>query len=90
MRGALKSAPLQPGEALVIPRARQVHSFGMSYPLDVIFCDQKWNVRHVVHVLQPGRITKWVLGSYYAIEVPGGRVGDVVPGDQLAYSLSER
>ena len=90
MRGALRSKPLEPGEALVIPRARQVHTFGMSYPIDVIFCDPKWNVKHVVHVMNPGRITKWVLGAYFAVELPGGRAGDIVPGDRIAYSLSDR
>lgn len=90
MRGALKSAPLRPGEALVIPRARQVHTFGMGYPLDVVFCGQTWKVLHVVGGMQPGRITKWVRGGYYAIELAGGRAGDVGVGDRIAYSLSER
>jgi uncharacterized membrane protein (UPF0127 family) len=62
----------------------------MSYPLDVIFCDPAWSVRHVVHVMQPGRISKWVRGAYFAIELAGGRAGDVVPGDRIAYSLSDR
>ena len=90
MKGALKAPPLEPNEALVIPRARQVHTFGMTYPLDVIFCDQDWNVRHVVHVMRPGRISRWVSGSYYAIELPGGRAEGVVPGDRIAYSPSAR
>lgn len=90
MKGALKSAPLQQGEALVIPRARQVHTIGMTYPLDVIFCDQKWKVLHVARVMQPGKISKWVRGAYYAIELPSGAAGDVVEGDRIAYSLSDR
>jgi uncharacterized protein len=89
MKGALNGPPLEPGEALVIPRARQVHTFGMSYPLDVIFCDDRWNVRHVVRMLQPKRITKWVWGSYYAIELSAGKAGDVISGDRISYSLSE-
>jgi uncharacterized membrane protein (UPF0127 family) len=90
MRGLREGPQIQSGEALVIPRARQVHTFGMSYPIDVIFCDSSWHVRHVLTVLQPGRITRWVFGGYYAIELPAGRVGDVRKGDRLDYSLSER
>jgi uncharacterized membrane protein (UPF0127 family) len=90
MRGLLKVAPLEQGQALVIPRARQVHTFGMAYAIDVIFCDAQWTVRHVARVLQPGKITKWVRGGYYAIELPAGRSGDVGVGDRLDYSLSDR
>lgn len=90
MRGALRGAPLGPSEALILPRARQVHTIGMTYPLDVIFCDPTWKVVHVVTVLRPGRITRWVKGAYYAIELPGGRAGDVRRGDRIAYSLSDR
>jgi uncharacterized membrane protein (UPF0127 family) len=90
MRGLREGPPIQPDQALVIPRARQVHTFGMSYPIDVIFCDSGWNVRHVLTVVQPGRVTKWVFGGYYAIELPAGRAGDVRRGDRLDYSLSER
>lgn len=90
MKGAIRHPPLGPGEALVIPRARQVHTFGMTYALDVIFCDDRWRVRHVDRALQPRRITKWVFGSRYVIEMPGGKAGDVVPGDNIVYSLSDR
>jgi uncharacterized membrane protein (UPF0127 family) len=90
MKGLREGPPLEPGEALVIPRARQVHSFGMRSPIDVIFCDQNWDVRHVVRVLQPNRITKWVWGSYYVIELQAGAAGDVARADRVDYSLSDR
>jgi uncharacterized protein len=90
MRGALNVPPLGPGEALVIPRTRQVHTFGMDYALDVIFCDRSWNVRHVVRDLRPRRITKWVWGGYYAVELAGGAIGEVGRGDKLLHSLSDR
>ena len=90
IRGLRGQPPIQPGHALIIPRARQVHTFGMTYPIDVIFCDASWKVRHVAAVVQPGRISKWVWGAYYAIELPAGRAGDVVVGDRLDHSLSDR
>ena len=62
----------------------------MTYPIDVIFCDSSWIVRHVATVMQPGHISRWVWGAYYAIELPAGRVGDVVVGDRIDHSLSDR
>lgn len=90
IRGLRGRPPLQQGHALIIPRARQVHTFGMTYPIDVVFCDSKWKVRHVASVMQPGRISKWVWGAYYAIELPAGRAGDLVVGDGIDHSLSDR
>ena len=72
----------------MIEPARQVHSFGMRYPIDVCFCDARWRVLHVVTALRPRRITRWVMRARYAIEAPAGGLEGLVRGDQL--SLSER
>ena len=80
-RGLLASAP---GRVLVLERARQVHTFGMRYELDVIFCDASWNVLHVVRDMKPGRVTRWVRRARVAIELPSrARLVDVTPGDAL-------
>lgn len=79
---------LGPGEALVIEPARQVHTFGMRYAIDVCFCDRAWNVLHIVSPLRPRRLTRWVLRARYAVETPAGAFEGVGRGDQL--SLSER
>lgn len=68
----------------MISRARQVHTFGMSYPLDVIFCDGEWLVVHVVRDMPPARITRWVRRARYAVELPSaGRRTPVGVGDRL-------
>lgn len=72
----------------MIEPARQVHTFGMAYPIDVCFCDAGWNVLHVVTPLRPRRVTRWVFRARYAVEAPAGVLEGVRPGDQL--SLSER
>ena len=87
-RGLLRSPPLEQGEVLVIEPARQVHTFGMHYPIDVCFCDGGWTVLHVVTSLRPRRITRWVRRARYALEAPAGALEGLEPGDQL--SLNER
>ena len=51
----------------------------MSYPIDVIFCDARAGTCGTsCACMQPGRISKWVWRSYFAIELPAGAAGDVV------------
>ena len=87
-RGLLGTRRLDSGEALVIEPARQVHTFGMRYEIDVCFCDSTWRVLHVVTRLRPRRVTRWVLRARFAVEAPAGALAGIEPGDQL--SLSER
>ena len=47
-RGLLRGPPLETGEAIVLEPATQVHTFGLGYPIDVLFCDRKGGVLHVV------------------------------------------
>ena len=71
-------------EVLILPRARQVHTFGMRYPLDVIFCDRDWQVLHVVRGMKPARVTKWVPRARYVVELSSSaRRVHVAPGDAL-------
>jgi uncharacterized membrane protein (UPF0127 family) len=69
---------------LVLYRTRQVHTFGMAYPIDVIFCRADWIVVHVVRDMKPGRVTKWVRNAEFVVELPSRyRSTDVSPGDAL-------
>ena len=57
----------------------------MAYSIDVVFCSKDWTVRHVVRSMRPRRITKFVLGARYAIELPAGTVdSSPVVGDRLS------
>jgi len=68
----------------VLRPCRQVHTFGMQFPIDVAFCDRYGFVRHICE-LRPGRVSRVVLHSYFAIEATAGsfdrwqiHLGDVV------------
>lgn len=84
MRGLIGREELKPGEALVIDRARQVHTWGMRVPIDVVFCGADWSVRHLVRAMPPRRISRWVARARYAVELPSGTLPpDLVPGSVL-------
>jgi uncharacterized protein len=69
---------------LVLRPCRQVHTFGVKFPIDVAFCDRYGFVVHVAQ-MKPGRVSRPVWRSYFAIEAPDGafdrwklQLGDVV------------
>lgn len=83
MRGLLGSSP-HPSEALIIAGARQVHTFGMRYPIDVLFVDVNWTVCRVVVAMAPCRMTAWVRRARYALELAAGPiVGHPILGERL-------
>ena len=82
-RGLLGSV-LNAGEALVIVPAKQVHTFGMVYAIDVVFCDKRWVLRHVVRSMAPRRVTRVVPSAHFVIELPEGTVPrEVAPGEVM-------
>ena len=81
-RGLLGRSDLE--GVFVVRPCRQVHTFGMRFPIDVAFCDRDGFVLHRT-TLAPGRCSKPVWRAYFAIEAPEGsfdrwnlRLGDVV------------
>lgn len=55
MRGLLGRPEPEPGVALLLQPCWAVHTFGMRYPIDVVFCDARWRVLRVVPALAPRR-----------------------------------
>lgn len=56
---------------LVIRPCRQVHTFGMRFPIDVAFCDRYGFVLHTTTMARR-RVSRPVWRSYFAIEAPAG------------------
>ena len=46
------------GEGLLIPRCRSVHTFGMRFPLDLLFLDEEGRVVSLHRSVSPGRIVR--------------------------------
>ncbi|MDQ1447162.1 MAG: uncharacterized protein QOC79_133 [Actinomycetota bacterium] len=69
---------------LVLRPCRQVHTFGMRFPIDVAFCDGAGIVLHL-STLSPRRVSRPVWHSSFVIEARAGsferwklEAGDVV------------
>ena len=50
--------PERAGEGLVIPRCRCVHTFGMRFPVHVVFCDRELRPISVHGSVAPGRFVR--------------------------------
>lgn len=80
-RGVLGRPPLAPNEAMFIEPCRQVHSFGVAYLLDVVFCDRELRVLHL-ETLEPERKSLRVRKARSCVELLGGRASEcgIEPG----------
>jgi uncharacterized membrane protein (UPF0127 family) len=69
---------------LVIEPCRQVHSFGMRFPIDAIFCDRGWRVVRICR-LPVNRVSRPVLRARRVIEAPWGAAARwaLAPGEVL-------
>ena len=70
--------------ALLLRPGRSVHTFGMRFPIDVVFCDRSLTVVKV-KTLPPGRLTLPVWRAHAVIEAEAGSAErwGVVADDQL-------
>jgi len=83
MVGLLSRATLAPGEALVLPRCRSIHTCFMRFPIDVIFLSHQpsaishqpktWKIVKVIQALPPFRVV-WAVGADTAVELPAGTI----------------
>jgi uncharacterized membrane protein (UPF0127 family) len=57
------------GAGLLIPRCRSIHTFGMRFPLDVLFLDAEGRVIELRRSVPPCRVIRSP-GAIAALEVP--------------------
>ena len=79
-RGLLGRDSLVPGAALLLERARSIHTIGMRFDLGVAFLDTHLRVLHIARV-PPGRVLVRRRGARHVLEMRtdvGLRTGDRV------------
>ena len=57
------------GPGLLIPRCRSVHTFGMRFPLDVVFLDEAGRVLELRRAIPPNRVVRCP-GATAVLELP--------------------
>ena len=85
--GLIGRNDLPKGFAFIIPGCRQVHTFLMRFPIDVLYTDAQDKVVCAVEYLKPLRVTRCCRDAARAIELPAGTISanEIVTGDVLAF-----
>ncbi len=71
IRGLLGRNSVGPAEGMWFPRCRLIHTFGMKFPIDLVYLDEQLVVRKTVEGLRPARLSA-CLGAESVIELASG------------------
>jgi len=62
------------GQAFIIPGCRQVHTFFMRFPIDVVFVDKNYKVLRTSESIKPYSTSCYCFKAVHAVELPAGTV----------------
>jgi uncharacterized membrane protein (UPF0127 family) len=85
-KGLLGRMNLAAGEGLWIVPCEAVHTFGMKFPIDLVFLDRNKIVKKVKHNVVPGRLSM-CLSAHSVLELASGAIQSTgtLPGDKLEF-----
>lgn len=85
-KGLLGRNSLAPGEGLWIVPCEAVHTFGMRFPIDLVYLDRKKRVQKVKSAVPAWRFSG-ALSAHSVLELPAGTVekSRTQKGDQLLF-----
>ncbi len=88
--GLLKHTSLEPGEGLWIVPCEGIHTFGMKFPIDVLFLNRKKKVVKVKSNMARSRLAL-SLRAHSVLELPAGIAAatGTVRGDELEFVNSD-
>ena len=89
-KGLLQRASLPAGELMLIPRCNMIHTFGMRFPIDVIFLDSRGIVKRIVRNLPSNRIAWGGWAARQTLETQSGWLPEVPLGSSLALERGSR
>lgn len=83
--GLLLNSNLESGSGLLLHPSNSIHTFGMRFPIDVIFVDGEFRVRDVCACVQPFRVVwpRWKAKSVLELPTDTIRKTRTRVGDQL-------
>jgi uncharacterized membrane protein (UPF0127 family) len=86
-KGLLGRQGLAPGEGLWILPCEAIHTFGMQFPIDLVYLDRKMCVRKVKVQVRPWRLSA-CLSAHSVLELAPGtiRATQTRPGDVIQVS----
>src|SRR5882757_8106199 len=85
-KGLLGRSDLPAGEGLWIVPCESVHTFGMKFPIDLVYLDRKKKVKKVRSAVPPWRLSA-CLSAHSVLELASGtiKMTQTKPGDTLEF-----
>jgi uncharacterized protein len=74
MKGLLGSKELPEGHGLLIPGCQGIHTFGMSYPIDVLYLDDQGTVVTKKESVAPNLFGPVQMAAKAVLELPAGMI----------------
>jgi uncharacterized membrane protein (UPF0127 family) len=86
-KGLLGRKQFSPGEGLWIVPCEAVHTFGMKFPIDLVYLDRKNRIRKLRCDVHPWRLSA-CFAAHSVLELPSGTIRETrtEPGDTLEFS----
>jgi uncharacterized membrane protein (UPF0127 family) len=90
-KGLLGREMLSRGEGLWIVPCEAVHTFGMQFPIDLVYLDRDKRVKKIRNNMPPWRISA-CLSAHSVLELASGSVRrtQTKPGDRLEFSSASQ
>jgi uncharacterized protein len=85
LKGLLGRQSIAKNECLIIPKAMQIHTFFMKFPIDIIFLDKNKKVIFLYHNFPSYKLTKIFFRAKYVLELHAGIIQekDVQINDEI-------
>lgn len=82
--GLLSKNSLNSSEGMMFYRAPSIHTYGMKFPIDILFLDTTGKIIRIFHQVNPNRIIPYVR-SWVTLELQAGQCAkkQLRPGDGL-------
>jgi len=86
-KGLLGRSRLAPGEGLWILPCEAIHTFGMKFPIDLVYLDGKNRIKKLCRDVPPWRLSV-CLSARSVLELPSGAIRETKtrPGDIIEFS----
>lgn len=65
---------LREGEGLLLSPCRQVHTWFMLFPIDVVFIDKSGKIVDLKDCLAPWKVSPYAREGYHVLELPAGTI----------------
>lgn len=74
LQGLLGASPLQKDEGLILVGEKSIHTFFMSFAIDVVYIDKNYRVIRADPNMVPYRLGPLVTQAAYVLELPVGTI----------------